>query len=271
MVDEDPYQLPTIDESKWFVGGHLGSQIQSCNWQVGRQRPFLWRRLHSGGWQAAPWVRGCSTRGPLLRFGQFWAGALSACLPSCRPLVACVALHAPRPRPTHPHNLQVVNCTTPANYFHVLRRQLHRQVRSHSDVGAPTRQGAHDGPCAACKLQVVSSTAGRCRHVCLECAGPHVKPPRPPPHPSQPLQQSAPPCDCCLQFRKPLVMFSPKNLLRHPLAKSPMAEFSETATEKDIQARPAGCGQLLRSACWGMGRSTSGLVGTDAQACQPVP
>ena len=35
MVDEDPYQLPSIDESKWFVGGHLGSQIQSCNWQVG--------------------------------------------------------------------------------------------------------------------------------------------------------------------------------------------------------------------------------------------
>jgi len=26
-------------------------------------------------------------------------------------------------------NLQVVNCTTPANYFHVLRRQLHRQFR----------------------------------------------------------------------------------------------------------------------------------------------
>ena len=35
MVDEDPYQLPTIDESKWFIGGHLGSQIQSVNWQVG--------------------------------------------------------------------------------------------------------------------------------------------------------------------------------------------------------------------------------------------
>lgn len=35
MVDEDPYKLPTIDESKWFIGGHLGSQIQSCNWQVG--------------------------------------------------------------------------------------------------------------------------------------------------------------------------------------------------------------------------------------------
>ena len=35
MVDEDPYQLPTIDESKWFTGGHLGSQTQSINWQVG--------------------------------------------------------------------------------------------------------------------------------------------------------------------------------------------------------------------------------------------
>ena len=59
MADEDPYKLPTIDESKWFIGGHLGSQIQSVNWQI-------------------------------------------------------------------------VNCTTPANYFHVLRRQLHRQV------GVPT-------------------------------------------------------------------------------------------------------------------------------------
>ncbi|PRW57990.1 2-oxoglutarate mitochondrial-like isoform B [Chlorella sorokiniana] len=88
MVDEDPYKLPTIDESKWFIGGHLGSQIQSCNWQI-------------------------------------------------------------------------VNCTTPANYYHVLRRQLHRQ------------------------------------------------------------------------FRKPLIMFAPKNLLRHPLAKSPLAEFSETASDKD--------------------------------------
>ena len=26
-------------------------------------------------------------------------------------------------------NIQVVNCTTPANYFHVLRRQLHRNFR----------------------------------------------------------------------------------------------------------------------------------------------
>ena len=26
-------------------------------------------------------------------------------------------------------NIQVVNCSTPANYFHVLRRQLHRNFR----------------------------------------------------------------------------------------------------------------------------------------------
>ena len=28
-------------------------------------------------------------------------------------------------------NIQVVNCTTPANYFHVLRRQMHRDFRNH--------------------------------------------------------------------------------------------------------------------------------------------
>jgi 2-oxoglutarate dehydrogenase E1 component len=45
-------------------------------------------------------------------------------------------------------NWQIVNCTTPANYFHVIRRQMHRE------------------------------------------------------------------------FRKPLIVFTPKSLLRHPLAKS---------------------------------------------------
>lgn len=51
MVNEDPDVYPMIEESKWFAGGHLGSQIQNSNFQV-------------------------------------------------------------------------VNCTTPANYFHVLRRQV---------------------------------------------------------------------------------------------------------------------------------------------------
>jgi 2-oxoglutarate dehydrogenase E1 component len=88
-VDEDPYRLPDIDESKWLSGGHLGSQMQTTNWAV-------------------------------------------------------------------------VNCTTPANYFHVLRRQIHRQ------------------------------------------------------------------------FRKPLIVMSPKNLLRHPECKSPLAEFDEVPDDKGI-------------------------------------
>lgn len=90
MVDEDPYTLPEIDESRWFTGGHLGSQIQKTN-------------------------------------------------------------------------MQVVNCTTPANYFHVLRRQIHRQ------------------------------------------------------------------------FRKPLIVVAPKNLLRHPLARSPLTEFDDKAEDAGIQ------------------------------------
>ena len=51
-------------------------------------------------------------------------------------------------------NIQVVNCTTPANFFHVLRRQMHRP------------------------------------------------------------------------FRKPLVIFTPKSLLRHPRCISPLSEFT---------------------------------------------
>jgi 2-oxoglutarate dehydrogenase E1 component len=51
-------------------------------------------------------------------------------------------------------NMQVANCTTPANYFHILRRQLKRE------------------------------------------------------------------------FRKPLILMTPKSLLRHPRAKSPLSEFA---------------------------------------------
>lgn len=28
MCDENPYVMPSIDESQWFTGGHLGTQIQ---------------------------------------------------------------------------------------------------------------------------------------------------------------------------------------------------------------------------------------------------
>lgn len=56
--------------------------------------------------------------------------------------------------------MQVANCTTPANYFHLLRRQIHRQ------------------------------------------------------------------------FRKPLVVMSPKALLRSPHAKSGLWEFDDKADDK---------------------------------------
>lgn len=59
-------------------------------------------------------------------------------------------------------NWQIVNCTTPANYFHVLRRQIHRQ------------------------------------------------------------------------FRKPLVIFSPKSLLRHPKCKSGLWEFDDVPDDAGI-------------------------------------
>src|SRR5690606_13948100 len=34
-------------------------------------------------------------------------------------------------------NMQVVNCTTPANYFHALRRQMHREFRKPLIVFTP--------------------------------------------------------------------------------------------------------------------------------------
>lgn len=64
MSDENPYLLPNVDESQWFRGSHLGTQIQSANWQV-------------------------------------------------------------------------VNCTTPANLFHVLRRQIHRSFRKPLIIFSP--------------------------------------------------------------------------------------------------------------------------------------
>ncbi|KAG1677756.1 hypothetical protein FOA52_001068 [Chlamydomonas sp. UWO 241] len=89
MCDDDPYNIPEVNEADWFHGRHLGSQIQSGNWQI-------------------------------------------------------------------------VNCTTPANYFHVLRRQVHRQ------------------------------------------------------------------------FRKPLIVFSPKNLLRHAKCRSRLADFADVPLDEGI-------------------------------------
>ena len=40
-------------------------------------------------------------------------------------------------------NWQIVNCTTPANYFHVLRRQIHRDFRKPLIVMSPKRLLRH--------------------------------------------------------------------------------------------------------------------------------
>jgi hypothetical protein len=34
MIDENPYEMPKVDESKWFSGGHLGGSLQAINCQV---------------------------------------------------------------------------------------------------------------------------------------------------------------------------------------------------------------------------------------------
>ena len=34
MVDENPYNIPEVDQSKWFGGGHLGAQTQQINQQA---------------------------------------------------------------------------------------------------------------------------------------------------------------------------------------------------------------------------------------------
>ena len=40
-------------------------------------------------------------------------------------------------RPIQQSNWQIVNCSTPANYFHVLRRQIHREFRKPLVVFSP--------------------------------------------------------------------------------------------------------------------------------------
>lgn len=77
MSDENPYLLPNVDETQWFKGSHLGTQIQAANWQI-------------------------------------------------------------------------VNCTTPANFFHVLRRQVSAGGRERGLItityaGCP---GNSENPCA---------------------------------------------------------------------------------------------------------------------------
>ncbi|MEO8886379.1 MAG: 2-oxoglutarate dehydrogenase E1 component [Mucilaginibacter sp.] len=72
------------------------------------------------------------------------------------------------------NNIQVANCTTPANFFHVLRRQLHRE------------------------------------------------------------------------FRKPLVIFTPKSLLRNPKCVSPLADFTKGSFQEVIDDQYADAKKVKR-------------------------
>lgn len=83
-------------------------------------------------------------------------------------------------------NWQVVNVTTPANYFHVLRRQVNiiRQPPSLPHGLQP------------------SFSALTCIFLCLQIHR---------------------------DFRKPLIVMSPKNLLRHKDCKSSLSEFDDLA------------------------------------------
>ncbi|MEQ9608905.1 MAG: thiamine pyrophosphate-dependent enzyme, partial [Kiloniellaceae bacterium] len=62
-------------------------------------------------------------------------------------------------------NLQVVNCTTPANFFHVLRRQLHREFRKPLIVFTPKSLLRHK----ACVSDLESFGPGSCFHRVLYC------------------------------------------------------------------------------------------------------
>ena len=41
MIDENPYEMPPVDEAKWFSGGHLGGHLQKLNCQVCRQSQYM--------------------------------------------------------------------------------------------------------------------------------------------------------------------------------------------------------------------------------------
>src|SRR3546814_1726067 len=61
--------------------------------------------------------------------------------------------------------MQVVNCTTPANYFHVLRRQLHREFRKPLVVFTPKSLLRHK----RCVSDLAAFGPGSCFHRVLYC------------------------------------------------------------------------------------------------------
>ncbi|MGC6516881.1 MAG: 2-oxoglutarate dehydrogenase E1 component [Candidatus Puniceispirillaceae bacterium] len=68
-------------------------------------------------------------------------------------------------------NMQVVNCSTPANYFHVLRRQLKRDVRKPLVVMTPKSLLRHK----ACISDLSDMGPGTCFHRILDEADAHIQ------------------------------------------------------------------------------------------------
>jgi 2-oxoglutarate dehydrogenase E1 component len=68
-------------------------------------------------------------------------------------------------------NMQVVNCTTPANYFHVLRRQMHRNFRKPLIIMTPKSLLRHKRAVSPLECFVPGSTFHRVLH-CDELPSP---------------------------------------------------------------------------------------------------
>ena len=71
-------------------------------------------------------------------------------------------------------NIQVANCTTPANYFHILRRQLQRNFRKPLILMTPKSLLRHK----ACKSTLEDMDSGTSFHRILPDSSPALKPPR---------------------------------------------------------------------------------------------
>ena len=162
MVDENPYVAPVVDESKWFTGGHLGGQIQKINWQA---RPWPLPRWPAAADVHASDAAHVQAARPFPLNPPPWAGSSPEHQATClSQMLACECMHVCRSpaarrrlagstccnasvliKPRTSQTLacepwacaQIANCTTPANYFHLLRRQIHRQFRKPLVVMAP--------------------------------------------------------------------------------------------------------------------------------------
>eukprot|EP00983_Pelagomonas_calceolata_P104097 1158984-Pelagomonas_calceolata.AAC.4 len=124
-------------------------------------------------------------------------------------------------------NWQVVNVTTPANFFHVLRRQVglekQEEVMSLSASGDPRFHNFRLKNMDALDAEPPSNDT------LIPSSLVHVQVHR--------------------QFRKPLIVMSPKALLRHPKCKSQLTEFDDHPDDHGVSAYGFSCLQndgLLR-------------------------